>query len=346
MGANATGSDPTDACLGLTTFAEQITCTAYAADIFVWPALVFVIVAMLFLWLARVTYHVKTFLLLKCKPASVKGDDDPYPFCGGFTKQLSVADNKAFAVSFSGYILATGLILWSSLANMKVAKTPELDVQTQAENIGNVVMWQFIGILLLEIARILNDNLLLRGMDNCVEVVVKQNVAVACAEFGTYTATGLVVMAATSGVDTKIEFDISTALIWFICGQLVFIAFATLSGSNAISGFNAAAEIKNRNVAAGTLWALQTISLGAIISNAVLKSDSIVTFFVWSLLGTLLLLLVRIFVDKLIIPAQRLSKEVKEDKNLGAAILVGGISLGFAVFLNTFLPDRCNLVQV
>ena len=42
----------------------------------------------------------------------------------------------------------------------------------------------------------------------------------ACAEFGTYTATGLVVMAATSGVDTKIEFDISTALIWFICGQL------------------------------------------------------------------------------------------------------------------------------
>jgi hypothetical protein len=28
-GANATGSDPTDACLGLTTFAEQITCTAY-----------------------------------------------------------------------------------------------------------------------------------------------------------------------------------------------------------------------------------------------------------------------------------------------------------------------------
>ena len=95
---------------------------------------------------------------------------DPYPFCGGFTKQLSVADNKAFAVSFSGYILATGLILWSSLANMKVAKTPELDVQTQAENIGNVVMWQFIGILLLEVARILNDNLLLRGMDNCVEV--------------------------------------------------------------------------------------------------------------------------------------------------------------------------------
>ena len=80
----------------------------------------------------------------------------------------------------------------------------------------------------------------------------------------------------------------------------VFIAFATLSGSNAISGFNAAAEIKNRNVAAGTLWALQTISLGAIISNAVLKSDSIVTFFVWSLLGTLLLLLVRIFVDKLV----------------------------------------------
>ena len=48
---------------------------SYAADIFVWPALVFVIVAMLFLWMARVTYHVKTFLLLKCKPASVKGEE-------------------------------------------------------------------------------------------------------------------------------------------------------------------------------------------------------------------------------------------------------------------------------
>ena len=62
---------------------------SYAADIFVWPALVFVIVAMLFLWLARVTYHVKTFLLLKCKPASVKGDDGK-----GFTYGLCASSFK------------------------------------------------------------------------------------------------------------------------------------------------------------------------------------------------------------------------------------------------------------
>ena len=49
------------------------------------------------------------------------------------------------------------------------------------------------------------------------------------------------------------------------------------------------------------------------------------TFFVWSLIGGLILTILRFFVDKLVIPSEKLSSEIQVDRNVGAAILVGGI---------------------
>eukprot|EP00947_MAST-08B_sp_MAST-8B-sp1_P002514 g2514.t1 len=164
----------------------------------------------------------KLWLILRLSASSAS--EEPYSFCGGFRHQLAVADNKAYAVSLSGYFLATGLVLWSSFSDLQVLTASSNDTAAAAEvmgrNIGNVCGWQAIGIVFLEIARIFNDFMLMRGMNNGVEVVHKKNLAVACAEFGTYTSTGMVVMASISGQDTFFARDLVSSLIWFFCGQL------------------------------------------------------------------------------------------------------------------------------
>jgi len=35
------------------------------------------------------------------------------------------------------------------------------------------------------------------------------------------------------------------------------------------------------------------------------------------------------------------NSEIKRDRNLGAALLVGGVPVGLSFVLNTFLPDTC-----
>ena len=43
--------------------------------------------------------------------------------------------------------------------------------------------------------------------------------------------------------------------------------------------------------------------------------------------------------DRLILPGEALNKEISADKNWGAALISGVISVGLAFLLNTFLRD-------
>lgn len=114
----------------------------------------------------------------------------------------------------AGYLLATGLILWASMTDLKRGS------DQQVLNLTSIVVYQLLGVLFLEIARVVNDKLLLRKIDNNYALIVKHNVAVGCAEAGSYVGTGLIVMGAISGPVTSWGNDLATSCLFFVLGQV------------------------------------------------------------------------------------------------------------------------------
>lgn len=295
-------------------------------NLFKWENLVFIVLIFVFVYLARWTFQIKLWLALK----------PDFSFGDGFAKELVEKDNKALSVSFAAYMFAVGLILWSSLTSLG----PD-----SGENIGLVIFWQLMGVVFLEIARLVNDKVLLNTVDNNRELIKDPpNLAVAAAEAGSYVATGLTIMAAVSGTPGELGQDLWLSAMWFGLGQLMFVLFACLLNTRLFAGFDFYAEIRKGNVAAGILFGLNLVAIGNLISNSILKSDALATFFTWYALGGIVLIVCRFLVDIIIIPGATMNHEIQVDRNYGAAILVGGISVALTFVLNTFLPDTCNNV--
>lgn len=190
--------------------------------------------------------------------------------------------------------------------------------------------------------------------------------AVACAEAGTYAGTGCIVMGAVSGPATTWGDDIGSSVLFFMLGQAGFIVFSIVINLPFITSYNLYDEIKRKNVAAGLLYALEVTAVGYLLANATVKvrrvtqpslarhppthpptcllaqSDALLAYLTWFLLGGTVLILTRYLIDWVIIPGQRLNDEIHTDRNVGAALLVGGLHLGIVHVMNTFLPDSCS----
>uniref|UniRef100_A0A7S1G9Z6 DUF350 domain-containing protein n=1 Tax=Bicosoecida sp. CB-2014 TaxID=1486930 RepID=A0A7S1G9Z6_9STRA len=310
------------------TLEERLMDTTYLSKrLFLWENAVFILLLFLFIWAARWTFQIKLYFSLKGHPEA------GFEWGTGFAKALTTDDNKALAVSFAAYMFAVGLILWSSLTGL---------TSNEAENIGLMCFWQLIGVLLLEVARFVNDKVLLSAVNNNVEVVKGHNLGVATAEAGSYVATGLCVAASISGAPGDLGEDLGVTLMWFVLGQLGFILYACLINSRLFASFDFYEQMRKGNAAAGVLFGLNLVAIGNLIANSIAKSDALLTFVTWYFLGGLVLFASRYIVDKIILPTQTMNHEIKEDQNYGAAFLVGGVPVALSFVLNTFLPDTCQ----
>ena len=127
-------------------------------------------------------------------------------------EQLTTEDNKAIAVSFSGYILGVMIILLSIFHSGTAVEggiNSQLDL---AYDILATIIWGLIGILLLNISRVLNDKLLLSKFDNMKELVKDKNVGTGAVLFGSYVGSGLIVRAAIFGESTRCKCALLTCL--------------------------------------------------------------------------------------------------------------------------------------
>lgn len=249
-----------------------------------------------------------------------------------FAEALANDDNKALGVSFAGYIVATGLITYSTLTG--------LAPQDEGMNVLSVLGWQAMAVVFLEAARLVNSFIILPGIDNGHSIVHDRNIAVGICEAGSYIGAGQVVMAALSGEPRVLSVDLTSSVMWFVLGQIFYSLHATIV--RRINEWNFVLEIKAGNVAAATLFALQNIAVGSIASNSIYKSDSLLSFVVWFVFAATIITLLQFAIDKFIIPEQPLGHEIKADRNYGASIVVGVLPVGVSLVLNTFLPSTCD----
>lgn len=329
--SNFTGvpTEAGDVCY-LCTLPERLVSTDNTLLIFQPWNIVFLLLMVLFIVVARFLFQLKYDVVFKNKTIEKQGKYKSYLY--SFNEALAEDDNKALAVSLAGYLLGAGLYTWSSFNGLRL-----LDGWA---NVYIVIIWQIVGAVQLEIARLLNDKVAFGSVNNAREIVRRRNLAVGLCEGGSYVAAGQVVMAATTGESHSWSVDIASSFMWFFIGQIIFLIVDKILAR--VDDLDIQDEVKKGNVAMGLYFAMSHINIGLIISNVVFKSDSILAFFVWVIVGTVGMLLLRVFIYHFVLPGSSLHKEIVEDHNWGTALVYGIIPIGVSIYLNTFLPNTCE----
>ena len=247
-------------------------------------------------------------------------------------EELTKKDNKALAMSFMGYIFAIGIIIWGVLISPVAVDKEVLPGNALLPQLMATAIWAIIGILLLQLARVINDRLLLYKFRNVKEIIEDQNVGTGVVQGSAYIGSGLVIMAALHGEGSGSPVvEVVSTLVYFAAGQLAFILFGLIYSK--VSRYDLHEEIEKDNVAAGVGFGMTMIAVGVLMCGYILQNASLPGLLVWFVISCFLLLVCRYLVDKTILPGTLLDEEISKDRNWGAALVEGISAISLALIL-------------
>lgn len=246
--------------------------------------------------------------------------------------ELVEKDNFAFAFANVGYL--SGVII--ALGGVLTGET----TGSLLNDIIDFFLYALISIILLNLSIILNDFLILRRMNLKHELVEDQNVGVGVLEAAISVATGLIIYGAVSGDSTNNVFNgfISTIIFWAI-GMLLFVISTVVY--NAILNYNLLDEIKKNNFAVGVAYSGVIISIANLVRHGIQGDfisweNSAYSILYNSIIALAVLPIVRVIADKLLLPGQKLTDELVNQKkpNVGAGLVEAFAYVGCSILLD------------
>lgn len=264
------------------------------------------------------TAYVVLFSLLFLTAKWSKDWFTPY----SLNEELTVKDNLAVAITMAGYYFGVTAVFVTLL------KGPSQGLQA---DLINVASFSLTGILLLNLARWLNDKLILRSFCSVERLTREHDLGVAFVQFAAYAATGMIAAGAVSGEGSVLSF-----VVFFVLGQAALILFSWIY--DLLTPFDVQQELSNQNIAAGIAFSGTLLALGIIVNNGVAGDFSnwqsdITTFLISVVVASVFLPLLLIIADRLVIPGKSLRHEIQHDKNLGAGVLEATIAIAYATVL-------------
>lgn len=249
--------------------------------------------------------------------------------------QISQKDNVALALSITGYYAGIVIVFLGALYEPfgSAAVVDGLGfTQGYWEEVLGVLIYSVIGIVVLNVARILVDRLVLYKFSTEKEIVTDQNAGTGAVEFGVYVAVGLVIAGAISGPEGGPE----TALAFGALG-LVVLALYTLF-YDLTTPYDIHEQIEKDNAAVGVALGGNLIAIGIVVFKAVFGDfvsweSSLAEFFTFAVLGFVLLFVVRWVVDLVLFPKVKVSDELSVDRNLGVAFIMAGSVISVSLIL-------------
>jgi len=241
----------------------------------------------------------------------------------GIDEELTREDNPALAISISGYYLGIIIVYIGALMGPSTTLLWDL-VLVGGYGLG--------GIVLLLLSRLINDALILRNFSAEHELIADRNPGAGAVLFGSYVASALIVAGAIQGEGGGPH----TAFAFYALGQAALVLFTWVY--DWLVPYSLLEQIEKDNVAAGVAFGGALIAIGIIVMRAV-SGDFVGWMADLQSLGLNVLLVfvylavVRLFFDKLVIPRSDLSIEITRDRNVGAGVLEGAVSVGFAAVL-------------
>lgn len=189
-----------------------------------------------------------------------------------------------------------------------------------------------LGAMLL-IASVIADKLIV--VNHCNRTAIyKDNRSIGFVEAGTFIATGFIAWGSFTG-----EGNLLSAIVFFALGQLVLVSVAWLYEK--ITPFVIQDMIKANNVSAGILLASVIISQGLILRNAVSGDfigwgTDIASFFVYAIVGFIILSIVTFGAEKVIFRKNSLTKSL-EDGNVALILKFASVRIAVATIISASL---------
>jgi len=228
-------------------------------------------------------------------------------------EQLVEEDNPALAVALVGYYL--GLVL--AIGGVVSGPSQGLDI-----DLIDIMIYGPLSIVLMNLARLVNDRLILRRFSIRDEIIRDQNTGAGAVVCASYVATGLVIHGSISGVLGSV----GTAVAFWVLGQVALVLAGLVY--NWVTPYDVHAEIERDNTAAGVGFAGALAGIGIVVMHAasgdfISWGVNLQEFGLEVLVGLVLLPIVRIVTDKVLLPGSRLSDEIAnpEKPNLGAGFI-------------------------
>ena len=251
-------------------------------------------------------------------------------------EQLRDKDNVALALSITGYYLGVVIVFLGAVyqpSTLTADAVFNLGFTTEYwEDVLRVLVYSLVGIVVLNVARIVVDKLVLYKFSTEKEIIDDQNAGTGAVEFAVYVAVGLVIAASIAGEGGGPE----TSLAFLGMGLAVLILYTLFY--EITTSFDVHDEIEKDNVAVGVALAGNLIAIGIVVFKAVSGdfvgwSDGIAGFVTFAVFGFILLFAVRIAVDLVLFPKVKVADELVNDRNLGVAFIESAAVISVSLIL-------------
>ncbi|HCW91541.1 MAG TPA: DUF350 domain-containing protein [Marinobacter sp.] len=243
------------------------------------------------------------------------------PYC--IDRELTGADNIAQATSLAGYYMGFTAIFCGAYLG------PSESLWMDLLLVGS---YSLMGMLLLNLSRILNDRVILHTFSLAHAIKENHNKAAGVIQGANYIGSALVVAGSIHGEGG----GVFTALVFYLIGQVALLVFSRLY--EWMTPYAIQQQIENDNLAAGLGFGGTFVAIGLIVMGSV-NGDFVnwaynLSWLGINLLGVFLyLIVVRFFFDKVVISRDDLNREITEDRNTGAGLLEFAVAVSFATAL-------------
>ena len=248
-------------------------------------------------------------------------------------EEIVTRGNLAVALSLSGYLMGVILVFLGAVYE-PLGGDGYVGLGLDRA-FGLEALWVFLyslaGIVALNLMRLVTDRLVLYRFELEREIIQDQNAGAAAAEFGVNVASGLVIAGAIAGQGGPLN-----ALAFFALGLGVLILFALFYEWT--TPFNIHDEIERDNPAVGIALGGNLIAIGLVTFKATFGDfvgwqAGILEFAVYSVVGFVLLYVLRVAVDLVLLPHTRVSQQVSGGRNVGVAFVETAVVVSSALIL-------------
>ncbi|MBE7697216.1 DUF350 domain-containing protein [Tenacibaculum finnmarkense] len=243
--------------------------------------------------------------------------------------ELVEKDNFAFIISYVGYFTALIIVIGGAI----IGETAGF-----ITDILQIFSYGIIAILLLLLSAWISNKVILNKFDLKKEIITDQNEGAGVIEAAIYIANGLVLYGALIGESETLIAGISTFIIYWILGNIVLILASKVF--IAWMGYDIHNEVEKDNVAAGVSFSGAILAIGIITMNAILDpfldwTTTLIDISLQTLLGCLLLPIMRLFADKILLTGRKLTDEIinQEKPNIGAGLMEAFAYIAAAILI-------------
>ena len=255
------------------------------------------------------------------------------------TSELATRDNYAFGISVAGGTLALALVLAGAVSG-------EASAGLLSEAL-NVAVYAVIGIMLLKVGMIINDQVIFHNF-SLKQQVHEKNIAAGIVQAANLIALGLIINTAAHWVESESWMDIFSLILVFFLAQIVLLAVTRLRGRIYKKRHNGevlqkALENGNSALAIRYMGHLLSAALGVKAASGLIayKSFALVSLiFNWltvTLLITLAISVLAALARHAVLFKINVVEEVDEQQNIGVASIEATLFIAVGLIMSSLL---------